>query len=68
MAKIKQQDKPNTEAPKQAITPDDYIFVPDIETEVEFLERILKIQKEGGFGTHLNEIIKARIKAINNGS
>lgn len=34
------------------------------ETEVEFLSRILHIQKEGGFGTHLNEIIKARIKSL----
>ena len=32
--------------------------------EVLFLERILHIQKNGGWGTHLNEIINERIKAI----
>jgi len=34
------------------------------ETEIDFLNRLLHIQKEGGFGTHLNDIIKERIKSL----
>ncbi len=34
------------------------------ETEVDFLEKILRIQNEGGFGLHLNGMITERIKKI----
>lgn len=33
-------------------------------TEKQFLEKILHIQAEGGFGTHLNALIKERIKTL----
>lgn len=35
--------------------------------EILFLRRVLKIQDDGGFGRHLNEIINERIKALKNG-
>lgn len=35
-----------------------------IETETEFLLRILQIQEDGGFGRHLNKVIYDRIKLI----
>jgi hypothetical protein len=34
------------------------------ESEAEFLTRILHIQHEGGFGRHLDEIIKERINSL----
>lgn len=34
-------------------------------TETEFLQRILQIQREGGFGRHLDALIADRIKEIN---
>lgn len=37
---------------------------PTGETEVEFLERILSIQDNGGWGKHLHPVIKERIKNI----
>lgn len=55
------------------------IYIPDIpaqmidssipeqpkgETEIDFLQRILSIQEEGGFGRHLNGIIYERIKSL----
>jgi hypothetical protein len=32
--------------------------------EVEFLERILNIQEQGGFGRHLHDLIYERIKSL----
>jgi len=50
------------------------VYIPDIpaqmieqpkkETEIEFLERILYKQEDGGFGRHLHPMIKERIKLI----
>jgi hypothetical protein len=37
---------------------------PKVETEIEFLQRILFIQENGGFGRHLNGIINERIKSL----
>lgn len=34
--------------------------------EVLFLRRILRIQEEGGFGRHLNDLINDRIKELKN--
>lgn len=34
-------------------------------TETEFLQKILFIQKDGGFGRHLDAMIAERIKEIN---
>jgi hypothetical protein len=37
---------------------------PKGETEIHFLQRILMIQENGGFGRHLNGIIYDRIKSL----
>lgn len=37
---------------------------PKDETEIEFLQRILWIQEDGGFGRHLHTIINDRIKSL----
>ncbi len=37
--------------------------IPDSE-EVDFLKKILRIQNEGGFGTHLNKTILERIEQL----
>jgi len=37
---------------------------PTVETEIDFLQRILNIQENGGFGRHLNGIIYERIKSL----
>ena len=42
------------------VTPPIEIEIPDSE-EVAFLKRILRIQNDGKFGTHLNEEIIGRI-------
>lgn len=58
----------------------EYVYIPDIpaqakeentvvhtdvvETEVNFLRRILYIQESGGFGSHLNKLINDRIKSL----
>lgn len=34
--------------------------------EILFLRRILRIQEEGGFGRHLNDLINGRIKELKN--
>lgn len=34
------------------------------ETEKDFLEKIYRIQNEGGFGMHLNELLLTRIKKL----
>lgn len=34
--------------------------------EILFLRRILRIQDEGGFGRHLNDLINDRIKELKN--
>lgn len=47
--------------PAQMIEPDSSN---EIETEVDFLLRILQIQEDGCFGRHLNKIIQDRIKLI----
>ncbi len=33
-------------------------------SEKDFLEKILNIQAVGGFGTHLNDLLKTRIKSL----
>lgn len=38
---------------------------PNAETETQFLNRWLLIQREGGWGSHLNAPIMERIKKIN---
>lgn len=38
---------------------------PGGESEVQFLQRLMLIQREGGWGSHLNEPIMARINLIN---
>lgn len=53
------------------------VYIPDIpaqmieqdisnktETEVDFLLRLLKIQHQGGWGRHLDDIINDRIKTL----
>lgn len=35
-----------------------------VETEVNFLKRILYIQESGGFGKHLDKLINDRIKTL----
>ncbi len=35
-----------------------------METEIEFLKRILNIQESGGFGRHLDKVINERIKLL----
>lgn len=37
---------------------------PKGETEIEFLQKILFIQEDGGFGMHLHKLINNRIKAL----
>lgn len=37
---------------------------PTGETEIQFLQKILIIQEEGGFGRHLNGVIYERIKSL----
>lgn len=37
---------------------------PTGETEIEFLQRILFIQEDGGFGRHLHQLINNRIKSL----
>ena len=37
---------------------------PKGETEIEFLQRIMFIQEDGGFGRHLHQIILNRIKSL----
>lgn len=37
---------------------------PKGETEIQFLQRILYIQENGGFGRHLDKLINDRIKSI----
>lgn len=37
---------------------------PKGETEIEFLQRILFIQEQGGFGRHLDRLIYDRIKSL----
>ncbi len=37
---------------------------PKGETEIEFLQRILFIQEDGGFGMHLHKLINNRIKSL----
>jgi len=37
---------------------------PKGETEIQFLQRILHKQEEGGFGRHLNPMIIERIKSL----
>lgn len=34
------------------------------ENEIQFLQRILFIQEDGGFGRHLHTLIKERIKSL----
>lgn len=53
-AQIIETIKEDTSVPEQPIG----------ETEIQFLERILRIQEEGGFGRHLNGIIYDRIKSL----
>ncbi len=38
--------------------------IPPIETERQFLERILKFQHTGGWGKHLDPMIMERIKLL----
>lgn len=59
-------------------TKDEYVSIPDIpaqldvsvpeepkgETEVQFLQRILNKQHQGGFGRHLDDMINDRIKSL----
>ena len=33
-------------------------------SEVDFLKTILRVQKDGGFGNHLNDLILERVKEI----
>lgn len=39
---------------------------PKGETEIEFLQRVLHKQHDGGFGRHLDEMINERIKELRN--
>lgn len=49
---------------EEKVEPVTVVHTDVIETEVNFLKRILYIQESGGFGNHLNKLINDRIKSL----
>lgn len=75
------QEENVTEKLPEEVISETPIYVPDIpaqmidisvpeqpkgETEIQFLQRILNKQHDGGFGRHLDDMINERIKELNN--
>lgn len=72
---IVEQPEETTEVPEEVVEVAALpIFVPDIPAqiievdeytdEIVFLRRVLDIQREGGFGRHLDVLINDRIKSL----